>query len=111
MIVNSVLPINFKANPTRKLTPLIDYKGPILDLMFYEQDEINILEKQIAELEKEVSSITRILNVKKKLTGYKIKKYKWKLFFLGEDINKLRDKIRDIKINRFNIQKAASNVK
>lgn len=111
MNINTISSISLKANPVRRLKPLTEHKGPMLDLMFYEKDEINILKKQIAELEQQARDIIHTMNINFRMTGYQKDKCKLKLTYIDKDIKKLQQKIRDIKINRYNIQKAAFNEK
>ena len=97
--------ISFKAAPPRRLKPLIEHDGPILDLTFWEKDKVDILEKEKKILQEQVDDINRMLNINKKLTGSTIKKCKFKILNLLKSIDDKEKKIREIKKERYAIQK------
>ena len=89
----------------RRLIPLAQYKGPKLDLMFYEADEIKLLNKELLRLELEAGQVISTLNINKHLTGYQKDKCKYKLSFIQEAIDTVKNNILKIKKKRFSIQK------
>lgn len=106
MYINNVNPVTIKANPVRRLIPLSEYKGPILDLRFWEEDEIKLLNKQLLALENEAGDIIRTMDINTRLTGYQINKCKYKLFDVKTSIDEIKRKIFQIKKERFAKQKA-----
>jgi hypothetical protein len=104
MNINQISTIALRANyqkPQRKLTPLSEYKGPILELRFYEEDEINLLRNQLSSLENEARDVIRTIDINRHLTGYQKEKCKFKLFHIQEAIETINKKIYDIKKQRY----------
>ena len=93
------------ANLNRRLTPLSEHKGPKLNLMFYEKDEINLLKQELIRLEHEASSVITTLDINKHLTGYQKKGYRIALFNIDRAIETIKEKIYNIKKSRYTIQK------
>ena len=48
MYTNKIQPISLKGSLQRRLIPLKEYKGPFLELRFWEQEEVDILNKQLS---------------------------------------------------------------
>ena len=69
MYINNVNPVTIKANPVRRRIPLSEYKGPILDLRFWEEEEIKLLNTQLFALENEAGDIIRTMDINTRLTG------------------------------------------
>lgn len=109
MNINQISPIAIRANhqkPQRKLTPLSEYKGPILELRFYEEDEINLLRNQLSSLENEARDVIRTIDINRHLTWYQKEKCRFKLLHIEESIQNIKDKICDIKRQRYAKQMA-----
>jgi len=104
MNINQIIPLSHKVNEKRHLIPLKEYNGPKLDLMFYEKDEIKLLNDQILQLELEARDIIRTSSINNHLTGYQKNKCKYKLFSIEETIRELKNKIYDIKKSRYSKQ-------
>lgn len=104
MNINQITPISLKANANRRLVPLKEFKGPKLDLMFYEKDEIKLLNEQILQLELEARDVIRTTSINNHLTGYQKNKCQHKLFSIEDTIRELKDKIYRIKKSRYSKQ-------
>lgn len=102
MKVKNIQPI--AANLNRRLTPKSEHKAPTLELMFYEQDEINLLKQELVRLEGEARNIIITLDINKHLTGYKKRGYSLALFNIDRAIEKIKEKIYNIKKARYAIQ-------
>ena len=92
-------------NVNRHLTPLSKYKGPKLDLMFYEKDEINLLKQELLRLENEAGAVMTTLDINKHLTGYQKNACLNKLLNIDMAIESIKNKIYNIKKMRYSIQK------
>ena len=104
MKIKQVTPI--AANLNRRLIPLSKHKAPKLELMFYEQDEINLLNQELVRLEGEARDIIITLDINKHLTGYRKRGYSLALFNIDKSIEKIKEKIYNIKKTRYAIQMA-----
>ena len=92
----------------RNLKPLSEYKGPILKLTDSEKSQISSMERKISEYELELEKLSRL---NKGITRVSSEKayYNSKMEYLIGWIEDLRKSIREIKINRLNIQKSQMN--
>ena len=114
MSINSsfknTLTIKSKTELKTRLKPLSEYKGPILKLTSKEQERITKLNQKISELEVDLISIEKKLNKNPKI----ITKENVILTKLKQEadakILMLKKIIKDIKINRLNIQKKELNM-
>ena len=88
----------------RKLIPLGQHKGPILKLTKREKSEIAILEKELAE---KIASACKFRSyIQNSNLSIDMKRnYYSKLWDIEMDIDILKNKIREIKVNRYNHQK------
>lgn len=95
---------NFQAD--KRLIPLAQYKGPILKLTRNDKAKIAQYRKTISSLELDTYKLEALAKKSKsaKETSYFFDKIQRTLF----EIEKLREKIREIKIARFNKQKATT---
>ena len=93
--ITSTIPSNFK--------PVSEYKGPILKLTQKDKEEIAKCQKAIASLECDVYDIDKRLCQSSLTSGQKEYFYQ-KLIHLDYHIERLKDAIRDIKINRLQKQ-------
>jgi TolA-binding protein len=88
---------------TGKLTPLNEYKGPILKLTKADKKEIAILQKEIIEAE------TKIYDLKKSFKENQYSKiqdwYAQSIGFLEQRIVALKSNIKEIKVQRLKMQK------
>lgn len=92
----------------RNLKPLSKYKGPILKLTDSEKAQIADMEKKIAEYELEISKLASIDQGFKIITSQSVY-YCDQINHLEWIIDNMREAIREIKINRLNIQKSQLN--
>lgn len=102
MKIKNVQPI--AANLNRRLISISEHKAPKLDLMFNEKDKINLLQQELIRLEGEARDIIITLDINKHLTGHKKNAYRFALFNINESIDKIKEKIYDIKRARYAIQ-------
>ena len=106
MYIDRINPIAIKANPVRRLVPLSQYKGPFLELRFWEEDEIKLLKNELSALENEARDVIRTLDINTQLTGYQRLKCRYKLFEIETSIDVIKNKIFKIKKERLEKQKA-----
>ena len=100
-----MLKISAKSNVQfRGMVPVKDYKGPVLKLTEDDIEKINKLQNSISQLEFEIYGINKLFEYKK-LTPNELNFYYNKLDILEFQIKLLKDSIRQIKIDRLNIQK------
>ena len=92
-------------NTTKRLVPLSKYKGPKLDLMFYEKEEIALLRQELMRLENEARDVIRTVNINRHLTGSQKNRCAFKLMNIETSIEAIKNKIYQIKQHRFAIQK------
>ena len=95
---------NFQIN-TKALVPASEYKGPVLKLTAKEKSKIARLTKTKAEL---LLESTKLEDRLRKNTKHITKDYQWlatRLFKLESLIQDIEKAIKEIKINRLNIQK------
>ncbi len=102
MYINQISPYTFYAKPPRKLVPISEYKGIILELTQQDKEDIDKIKTEIAKLTLDLS----------KLEGILAKTYDNSRFYyldqIGDieyEIEQKKDKIKQIKQNRLNIQK------
>ena len=110
MYTNKIQPISLKGSLQRRLIPLKEYKGPFLELRFWEQEEVDILNKQLSCLENEAEDIIRTMNINQHLTGYQKNKCHYKLMNIETSINAVKNKIFSIKKERY-LKQLADNSK
>lgn len=103
----AIKPIINTVYASRKLIPIAEYKGPILKLTKKEQATVQQLEKEITALELEQFNIKSYMD-KTKLTSEQEDILYDKLNRLSSWIKEFRENIQNIKIERFNKQKAKS---
>ena len=89
----------------RNLKPLSEYSGPILKLTASEKSQISKMESKIAEYELEIEKLARLNRGITRVSSEKAY-YNNKMYYLTGWIDDLRNAIREIKINRLNIQKS-----
>lgn len=101
MYINKISPYTFYAKPSRKLVPLSEYKGIILELTEQDKKEIDKIKTEIAKLTLDLS----------KLEGILAKTYDNSRFYYLDQIGNIeyeieqkRDEIKKIKQNRLKIQ-------
>ena len=92
---------NFQSN-NRKLIPASEYKGPVLELTHDDMKQIEALQKEIKE--NEITSYKLESCLLKAKTENLIRYYREKLGEIDFNTNILKDKIRQIKIDRFQKQ-------
>ena len=95
---------NFTANP-KKLIPLSEFKGPILKLTKEEAESIKSMEEEIGKLILEKDSILSYLSRAKNSSVALFHKFSTQEHIIDTRIKFLREKIREIKINRITIQR------
>ena len=102
MYINKISPYTFYAKPPRKLVPLSEYKGILLELTEHDKKDIDKIKTEISKLTIDLS----------KLEGILAKTRDNSRFYYLEQIGKLEyaieqkiDEIKEIKQNRLNIQK------
>lgn len=88
----------------RNLRPLMAYKGEILKLTKSDKAKITKYKTQIASLECDLYDLNKKINPKMQTKEFDY----WanKMMYVEYKIEELRNFIREIKINRFNIQKS-----
>lgn len=100
-----MIKISAKSNVQfRGMVPIKDYNGPVLKLTEDDIEKINKLQNSISQLEFEIYGINKLFE-NKKLTSGELNFYYNKLAILEYQIKSLKDSIRQIKIDRLNIQK------
>ncbi len=100
-----MLKISAKSNVQfRGMVPVTDYKGPVLKLTENDIEKINKLQNSISQLEFEIYGINKLLEYKR-LTPNELNYYYNKLDILDYQIRSLKESIKQIKVNRLNIQK------
>lgn len=102
MIINKISNTNFNAK-----IPLSQYKGPILQLTEEDKKLIAAYEKEIQDLTSRMYKLETLSKVRKQ--NYNLHTTKLVLNDMQQSINYYLNKIREIKINRFNQQK--NNIK
>ena len=103
----AVKPIINNIYAGRNLVPKSQYKGPILKLTKKEQATVQQLEKEITALEIEQVNIKSYID-KTTLTSTQEEILYEKLDRLSSWIREFRENIQNIKVERFNKQKAKS---
>lgn len=93
---------NFGSDQNRKLIPVSKYKGPVLELTPDEIMQIEMLQKEIKENEIAAYKLESCLLVEK--AGNLIRYYREKLGEIDFNTKIIKDKIRQIKIDRFQKQ-------
>ena len=106
MNINQISFISLRAKPVKKLVPLSKYKGPLLELRFWEEEQINLMEKELLRLEIEAGEVLKTTNINTNLTGYQKQKCKYKLMMLETSIDNIKNKILKIKKERYSKQLA-----
>ncbi len=86
------------------LVPVKNYKGPILKLTKAEQKLITDYQKAITQTECELYKLERAYQ-KKKISEKDSNYFNDVHYYLSGKIENLKNKIREIKINRLNLQK------
>ena len=84
--------------------PLKQYKGPVLKLTKDEEAKISALQENINNYEIELYRLTKLYDGKK-LSTNQANYYLNKVETINAHINELKQLIREIKINRLNMQK------
>lgn len=116
MLINPVS-TSFKAKIPRRyvtempvnIVSLKDYKGPVLKLTKKEQARISALDADIAYHNQELINLQNVL---KSNNGYYSKYYYFdKIMYHESQIEIAEKEKRDIKVNRFSIQKAKYEAK
>ena len=88
----------------RNLRPLSEYSGVILRLTAKEKKEISELRASIAKLECDLYDLHK--NVKTRMPQTKLDYFWNKIIVCEGKIDTLKETIREIMVNRLNIQKA-----
>ncbi len=103
-ITSNMIDIQFKG-----LVPIKKYKGPLLKLTAQEKDRIACLQEHINQMEFELYHLSKRYEGKHLRTEI-FDNFMEKKFKLMVRIKQLKDVIRNIKINRLNIQKSVGKV-
>ncbi len=108
----NILPVNqnfgSKQKVVRKLIPLSEFKGPILELNASDNEKIMRLRKEIASME--VKRYIKTQEAQKYSKTIDSKKYYTKLLdTMDKKIDELNTMVRDIKIARYKIQQNILN--
>lgn len=90
--------------PFNGMIPLKKYTGPILKLTETEEAKISALQENINNYEIELYRLTKLYDGKK-LSTNQANYYLNKVETINAHINELKQLIREIKINRLNMQK------
>lgn len=86
--------------------PLSKYKGILLELTEGDKEQIANLQSQITSLECNMYEYSTLHKAKKRTSDVQERTFKAYSNYALSAIEDLREKIREIKIHRFNIQKA-----
>ena len=100
MQINKITTTSFMANPPRKLVPLSEYKGTILELTENDKEAIKELQTKIGQCE--VRLYRFIEKCSNSVTN--INYYNDTIIMIEDEIETLREEIRNIKKNRLFIQ-------
>lgn len=109
MNINQTNPV-FQARMPKKLVPISEYKGPILQLKQTEQKEIFQLQEKIKQSEMDLENLRKEMKKKRPYSNACAEYFNGQVKALKDKIKLLTQKISDIKINRFNEQKKALGI-
>lgn len=87
-----------------KLIPINKYSGPVLKLTKDDTEKINALQENITRLEVDLYKFKRYFEYKR-VIPQNWEYYSEKIDIIYNQIDRLREAIKEIKINRLNIQK------
>lgn len=104
MFINNYSNTTFQAG--KKLVPISDYKGPILKLTKKEQAEIADLLSKRSQLSFDLDNVRKILKKNTKTITREWQHLSNVDFSLQSEIERIDRIIKEIKLNRLNIQKA-----
>lgn len=90
----------------RNLRPLNNYDGKLLKLTKSDKTKIAAYEASIAQLECDIYALNKSLDSPSKMGFRAWNALTDKIDYLQFKVDQLRTMIRDIKVNRFNIQKS-----
>ncbi len=99
--MNTISSISFGS---RKLIPLSSYKGTILQLTEADKKQISGYQSQIASLELEKYKLEKLMK-EQKLSAYDY--FYNKLWHLDTMIEELLEQVKQVKLNRLELQKLA----
>lgn len=100
MQIDKITITSCKANPPRKLVPLSEYKGTILELTDIDKEEIRKLQTKIGQCEVRLYKFIRKCSNSTTNKNY----YNDTILMIEDEINTLREEILNIKKKRLLIQ-------
>ena len=108
MFINSQITL---AQNFQGFIPKSKYKGPILELTESDKEQIANIQKQITSLECNIYEYTALHKSKKRTSDTQERTYKAYCKYVQRALNELREKIKEVKVHRLNIQKAIKSGK
>lgn len=99
-----LLSTNYQNIPFKGIVPLKNYKGPLLKLSDDDKRRIEQLQETVGLLEHELYRLQRYYSVHK-MTSPEKDRYFNRCMVIESEIEDLLNEIKNIKINRLNMQK------